>query len=268
MDENKIGKMVELTAITEGTGEPLLFLHGWAMDKTVWIHQQKYFSEKYNVIALDLRGYGCSGWQMSDDLLSAMAGDVAGFLESRQLRKTCVIGWSLGGQVALKLALDRPELLKSLVLVSTTPKFVSDEEFPCGISTASLKKLAMDIKKDFISGINEFQNQLFCRTEIKEKRFRPAFEILKQCAPPCLPAALAGLNILKTTDLRPDLNKIRLPVLVVHGKEDTICLPGAAEYMAEHIPGARLEILEKTAHLPYLTSAQQFKLLLDSFLQT
>ncbi|MCK4248444.1 MAG: alpha/beta fold hydrolase, partial [Candidatus Omnitrophica bacterium] len=189
------------------------------------------------------------------------------FLQKNQIDRANIIAWSLGAQVALRLTLDRPELVQSLVLVSTTPKFIADDNFPHGLSSAQVRKRALDIKKDLISGINDFQSRLFCRAEIKEKRFRPAFQILKQCKPPSLDAALAGLEVLKTTDLRSELKNIQIPTLIIHGKEDSICPFPAAEYMAQTIPNAHLELMENTGHVPHLTRPEKFNSILNDFLK-
>ncbi|MCK4424034.1 MAG: alpha/beta hydrolase, partial [Candidatus Omnitrophica bacterium] len=124
-----------------------------------------------------------------------------------------------------------------------------------------------DIKKDLISGISDFQSRLFCRAEIKEKRFRPAFQILKQCKPPSPDAALAGLEVLKKTDLCLQLKNVQARTLIIHGREDTICPFGAAEYMARQIPNARLEILDNTGHVPHLTRREKFNSILNDFLK-
>lgn len=258
---------IELAALTQGVGSPLVFLHGWATDKTVWLYQRKFFHRRYGVVMPDLRGYGFSVWQPAEDLLSAMVDDVAWFLESRQIGPSTIIGWSLGGQLALRIAVEKPEWVKSLVLVSTTPKFISDKEFPYGHPVAAIRKLAQDIRQHLAEGIHGFYLQLFSDTERKNKAFDLAYEILEQCVLPSEAAALAGLELLKVTDLRPDLEKVKVPTLIIHGCEDTICPPGAAEYMAKRIPEARLEWLEHAGHVPHLTHPEEFNCGLERFLK-
>lgn len=253
--------------MTQGVGQALVFLHGWATDKTVWRYQREYFHKEYNVVMLDLRGYGFSEWRPAEDLLSAMADDVAGFLESRGIGQSTIIGWSLGGQVALRLTVTRPELVKSLVLVSTTPKFVSDKEFFSGLPVVSVKRLALDVKRDTKKAISDFYRRLFSPAEAKEKNFRQAYGILKQCVLPSEAAALAGLHVLKTTDLRQDLNKVKAPTLVIHGRNDIICPVGAAEYMASMISDSQLKLLNQAGHCPHLTRTEEFNHYLENFLQ-
>ena len=85
----------------QGEGENLLFIHGWGVDKRIWVQQLKYFSQFYRVLSIDLPGHGKSGWKKV--LLEDMARDLKGITEELNLNQLTLIGSSLGGPVALKI---------------------------------------------------------------------------------------------------------------------------------------------------------------------
>ncbi len=79
--------------------------------------------------------------------------------------------------------------------------------------------------------------------------------------------ALKTLDTLASSDLRPLLSEIDVPVLLVHGGKDSITLPDASRFMSREIPGSALEIFETTGHAPFISRPDQFNMLLGSFLE-
>src|SRR3989339_1200937 len=135
----------------------------------------------------------------------------------------------MGGMLALQMAIDLPDKIKGLVLVSTTPKFVAGDDYPCGLSPVLLKKIRRDILRD---GIGVFHHLAF-----KHSNY-PGRENLS-CE-----AAMTVLDELEKIDLRARLDKIKMPTLIIHGEKDEICLPSAAEYMHNRINGSRVVLLK------------------------
>jgi esterase len=102
------------------TGSPVLILHGLLGSARNWTSIAKELAASHRVFALDLRNHGRSPWAptMSFD---EMAGDIAAFIERQDLGAVTLIGHSLGGKVAMRLALTRPELIERLVVVDVAP---------------------------------------------------------------------------------------------------------------------------------------------------
>ena len=101
-------------------GRPLVILHGLLGSARNWTALAKQLGESARVFALDLRNHGRSPWAEAMSF-NAMAGDVAAFIERHELRPATVIGHSLGGKVAMRLALSRPSLVDRLVVVDVAP---------------------------------------------------------------------------------------------------------------------------------------------------
>lgn len=113
------GRTAKLFFTEAGTGENLMFLHGWTADSNDWIWQLPYFESKYRVIAVDLRGHGRSeimpsGAYMPDDYVR----DIESLITTRYPdQKFTLVGHSMGGQIAARLAVKRPDLIKAVVSV-------------------------------------------------------------------------------------------------------------------------------------------------------
>jgi 3-oxoadipate enol-lactonase len=100
-----------------GEGFPLLLIHANPFDHRLWLYQIASFSTFFKVIAVDLRGYGHSDKPTSKTSLAMMAEDVMGVCREEQISEAILAGISVGGNVALQLGLDHPEIFKALVLV-------------------------------------------------------------------------------------------------------------------------------------------------------
>jgi pimeloyl-ACP methyl ester carboxylesterase len=98
---------------------PIILVHGWSCDRTVFARQAEFLSQSHHVVSVDLRGHGESDAPHQDYTMGAFADDVAWMCTELALLKPVVVGHSMGGNVALELAARRPELLSSIVLIDS-----------------------------------------------------------------------------------------------------------------------------------------------------
>jgi pimeloyl-ACP methyl ester carboxylesterase len=105
-------------------GEGVLFVHGLGSSGRDWEGQVPFFAERFRVVTADLRGHGRSEKPPGPYSMEMFAGDVAGLIEALGLGAVHVVGLSLGGMVAFQLAVDRPELVRSLVIINSGPEVV------------------------------------------------------------------------------------------------------------------------------------------------
>lgn len=243
-----------------GEGRPILFLHGWGMSSRVWKYQVTEFSSRYRTVTLDFRGHGGSN-PSEDYTFEALAGDVKEVIEGLSLGPVSLVGWSMGGSVALIVANKYPEIVSSLTLVSTTPKFVASEDFPHGQPEAMLRRLAKQIDRDLNKAMIEFCSLMFEEEGITE-------EVWETVATKNWPAkdTLKGyLKTLADSDLRGELAKISQPTMLIHGMIDRISFHEAAVFMADRIKRVRLETHHDEGHAPFLTRPDWFNAELETF---
>jgi pimeloyl-ACP methyl ester esterase len=258
---------VEIYYEETGQGCPLVMLHGWSMSNRVW-RFQKELADSCRLVIPDLRGHGRSSAPAAGYLLENLAGDVVALFERLELTNAVLLGWSLGSQVALAAFPKLQERLASLVLVGATPRFTATDGHPWGLPTTELRGIGLRLRRNFTGTMGEFFRGMFAAEELsREQENLIAREIVMAGHLPKPAVTQATLNILASADLRAILPEIRLPVLIIHGSADAVCPPGAARYLAERLPDARLVMLDGAGHAPFLSRPDEFNAILRKFLQ-
>lgn len=174
-------------------------------------------------------------------------------------------GWSLGGMLALQAALLAPQRLRGLILVGSTPSFTQRRDWPHAHAPALLDGFRDAIAKDpgatlqrFIALLNQGDSQArqIGRTMLRQ---------LQTVALPDTPTLLAGLDWLRDVDLRARLPSITVPTLLIHGSKDPLMPLEAAQWLADRLPNADLEIFSGAAHAPFLADPERFAALVGDF---
>ncbi|MBT0654638.1 alpha/beta fold hydrolase [Geomobilimonas luticola] len=251
-----------------GTGRPLVLVHGWAASGAFWRFQEP-LAESCRLVTVDLRGHGRSSSPASGYGLADLTDDIAALFDELDLTDAVLLGWSLGAQVALAAFPHLRQRLAGLVLIGGTPRFTLADGYDYGLPPAEPRGMGAGIRRDFQKTMGGFFRRMFAAGELsREQENRLAREIVIPGRLPEPRVALATLDILSTADLRDTLQAIDLPVLLIHGGADTICLPAASRYMANHLPHARLVEMAGAGHAPFLSRPEECNRLLAAFLET
>ncbi|MDR2219536.1 MAG: pimeloyl-ACP methyl ester esterase BioH [Methylobacillus sp.] len=247
---------------TAGQGKNIVLLHGWGMHGGVWDAVAGELAQNHCAHVIDLPGMGYSDPVAPYDL-AHLADAVAEVIPEN----STVIGWSLGGQIAIKLALNNPQHVNRLVLVDSTPCFVQSRDWQAGIAPEIFREFAAQVGDDYRETMTRFlglqtfggaSSRIVLR-DLKERFFtRPAPQ----------PAVLRdALDILLTTDLREQLPRLQQPALLIHGSRDTLVPPDASRWMATQLPHARLMIINGASHAPFLSHPAVFMQTLREFFE-
>jgi pimeloyl-[acyl-carrier protein] methyl ester esterase len=240
-----------------------VFLHGWGLHAGIWQDMAQALAAGHRVISVDLPGHGHSP-PLPDDAytLERLAAAMAAVLPPRG----CVIGWSLGGMVALYLAAHFPDRVDRLILIASTPQFVAGPDWEHGLAPEVLEGFAARLRADPAGTVQRFL-ALQVRGSEHERDTLVRLRSLLSAAPPPHPAALeGGLAILRETSLLPLLDRITQPVTVIHGRRDTLIPWTAARELQSRLPQARLHVLPGAAHAPFLSHTDEFMHLIDGAL--
>ncbi len=249
---------------TQGSGEPLLLIHGWGMHGGMWGQVAKQLSEYYTVHSVDLPGHGYSkldtrfGANKLDEIVDQLSDS---FTETLTL-----CGWSLGGQIALRWAQRNPVQIKKLVLVATTPCFVQQENWGCAMAADTLHEFAASLLQNHTLTLRRFIALQLRGSEQERELLSELRTQLFSHGEPNITALQSGLEILRNTDMRAILPSINQPVLLLAGARDTLTPLAAMEYMHQTIHSSRLEIIKGAAHAPFLSHPQIFMQHITSFL--
>ncbi len=257
---------MSLKVESHGSGAALVLLHGWGLNSLVWDSVLPELTRTFAVTRVDLPGHGGSPWPPEFHDLPALASAIAAVLPPR----CSLLGWSLGGIAALQIALTLRQRVDRLVLVSSTPRFVRDEgaaKWPHGLPLPALEHFAALLEADYESTVREFLGLQVQGDEHGRATLRELRKKLLAGGRPRIEALRAGLEILRSADLRDRLREVSVPTLVIAGENDRMTPPGAARVLASTIPDARLNIMERAGHAPFLSHPQAFCRHLTGFLE-
>ena len=173
-------------------------------------------------------------------------------------RPCILVGWSLGGMMAIQLAHHSPEKLAGIVLLSSTPCFCVKADWPQGCPDSRFHAFEQMLESNSGKLSRQFFTLMFYGDALPRSRFNAiAKQVMDRKHPPLPEALRAGLTLLNTLDLRDQLANISIPSLVMHGVHDIIVPVSAGQYLADHIPDASLDIM-KCGHAPHLTQDKIF----------
>ena len=237
----------------------VVLLHGWGFSGAVWNDLARRLEPRFRVHAPDLPGYGAAT-TCAPYTLDTIAGAVA----SAAPRRCHVVGWSLGGEVALAWARRAPLQVRRLALIGTTPCFTRRPGWSCATAPAVLEEFARNLAEDRAGALTRFVGAQ-AKGDARARRFSGAQQraIGRDAADATL---AAGLTLLSRADLRSGLRAVTQPVLVLHGARDRIIPPAAGRWLATQLPDARYSVMRSCAHAPFLSQPGRVARTLRAFL--
>lgn len=249
---------------TQGSGVSLVLLHGWGMHGGMWQPLAQRLAQAFQVHSVDLPGHGYSTSSGADETLTldSIVAELVAQFSGPQI----VCGWSLGGQVALRWAKLYPQQVQRLVLVASTPCFVEREDWPFGMAQDTLKQFAAELEQNHTATLRRFLALQLRGSEIERELLQQLRQQIFIRGAPNMAALRSGLEILRDTDLREELQGISQPTLVIAGERDQIAPLGAAVHLAQALPNARLASIEGAAHTPFLSHTEIFMKQMADFL--
>ena len=245
-----------------GEGRPLVLLHAGICDGRMWDGQFDALAAQRKVLRYDRRGFGRT--TQGTDAFSHV-GDLTGLLEHLGLGRVTLVGCSQGAKIALDLALTRPELVDSLVLVAPS---VSGYTY-----RAAPPPQYEEIERAEASGDVERVNELELQVWVDGPRRAPGevdrgvralvreMNLVALCA-------TTGEELPSGVSAAGRLGEVQAPALVLVGDLDTPRTLEAADALARGVPGARLAVIEGTAHLPNMERPEEFNRLVLEFLNS
>lgn len=231
---------------TLGRGPDLVLLHGWGLHGGVWAPLAEKLVDHFTLHLIDLPGHGHSReFAMGD--LDGIAQEVSALLPCEY----SLAGWSLGGQVAMRIALQSPP--KHLILLATTPCFVTRPDWPTAMQPEVLADFAHRLGSDYRSTLNNFLALQVLHDNAARATLRQLMQTLFLRGEPHADVLGIGLELLANTDLRSDVARIATPTLVLHGDRDALTPVGAGRWLASNIRGTQYVELSGAAHAPFLS---------------
>ena len=248
-----------------GTGPAVVFLHAGVADSRMWDAEFNALQATHRVVRLDLRGFGRS--QLVAEKFS-FHGDVAAVMESLHVDRATLVGCSFGSNVALDVALAHPERVERLVLVSPS---VGDGNDSPGIR-AFAEREEEALGRGDLDGATEENLRTWvdgphrAPGEVDADVRRLVGTMQHQAFENPTPDGVKLDRVIPPARVR--LGEIKVPTLIVAGSLDLDHVLGVARRLKAGIPGARLEMIEGTAHMPTLEEPRRWQSLLVDFLDS
>lgn len=247
---------------TGGDKPALLLVHGVLMNETTWHKQVAAFRDACRVVTIDLAGFGKSPGT-GEELFPDHVGRINEVLEYLDLAGVTYVGWSMGGAIGQVMGAIAPERLRRLVLYGTTPQLVADERFPHALPPEVVGELAGVFDNDFVAGCAGFA-ETCAPGDAETAAFLTG--VMIGTNPGVGLASLASGGAQSQVGI---LDEISVETHVIHGSEDKVCFPAAAEYLAEQIKGSKGAVrwIKEAGHAAHLTHPDAFNEVLGSCLE-
>lgn len=243
-----------------GTGPDLVLVHGWALSLEVWEPVIESLAEDFRLTLVDLPGHGGSPMQGRFTVDTTVD-----LLVSVIPQGSVLLGWSLGGMMALALAARFPARISKLVLVAGNSCFVSTADRPLGMAPEVLTQLGTDLTKNYRDTIAKFLAASTLGAKDGPALLRRLIRHLSTAPEPDINALRDGLEVLRTVDLRPQLPYVSCPTLIILGERDMLVPVAVGNEYMQALADPRLEIIPGAGHAPFLSHPEQFVQLIKDF---
>ncbi len=236
-------------------GEVVLFCHGAGGNSTSWFQQMGAFPERYRCLALDHRGFGRSRCTPEQFSIDAFADDAVAVLDAAGAGRAHVVCQSMGGWTGVRLALEHPDRLASLVLSDTIGGVALESGLASALTMAQRAEKAGAVSPALAPDFH-LRDPAMTYLYQELSAFNSDHETLNLHRRLFAPEVLIGLERVAS---------LAIPVLVVSGSNDLIWPPEVLRELSGHLPGARFVEVD-AGHSPYFENPQAFNRVLDDFL--
>jgi 3-oxoadipate enol-lactonase len=250
---------------TGGPGEPILFLHGFLFDGRQFQAQVASLRDRYRCVTLDFRGQGRSSPVRGGYQIEQHMADVLAVIRRLDIAPVHLVGLSMGGFVALRIAAREPGLLRSVTLLNTSAAAHARSKFPKQLTLAAVARAAGVSLPPVVSGIEaELYGEAFRKDPARAAVREVWRQRWAQADRSSLVRTLLGFMI--RPDIRNELGDVTVPTLVIAGGADASLPPPLSREIHSLIPGSRLVELPGVGHSAPLEDPDGVTWALEQFL--
>jgi len=239
-----------------------VLLHGFGTDSRVFASFGHKLSKDYDVLMVDIPGHGQTKEVFGDFAFSAYT--ILHALDVHLKEPYHLLGWSMGGEIALEMWKQSKKRcrdercehdhnnISSLILISSTPRFVEADDFKIGMNKAVFSKFKKGIKDDAGKTMDDFYRMIFSDNEDPSK----ILPSLKEQTP-SHKTLLDCLDSFESFDERKVLPTITVPALIIAGDKDAVIDPRASMHMSQEVKGSTIKMFKGEGHAPFITHEKE-----------
>ena len=234
---------------TKGHGnQDIVLLHGWGVNSAIWDAFTNVLEDRFRVTLIDLPGFGRSLHSPADYSMDNIVSIIAPEIP----KKSIMVGWSLGGMIATKLALHDTQLVKGLVTIASNPCFIAQDNWP-GMAADQFSVFAKHLGEDYAATLKRFLALQFYGVESGKAHLRQVQSLLMHAPEPTVNVLEASLSLLKRTDLRLELLNITVPMLALFGKMDAMVPKQVSESVLSYNPMITTRVIDQAGHAAFIS---------------
>jgi non-heme chloroperoxidase len=250
---------VRLHITDGGEGRPIVLIHGWPLSDEMYEYQYNdLINNKFRVIGITLRGFGKSDKPFGNYNYDVHVEDIKNILCKLDVKDAVLVGFSMGGAISIRyVSMDEGSHVSKLVLCgAAAPVWTQRPDFPYNLPKNAVDDLIALNYKDRPKLLSNFA-KIFSATETSLNEGMVGWlngiglSASSHATAQCLVA-------LRDTDLRPDMKKIKIPTLILHGEKDKICSFDLAGQMKLGIQNSQLVVFENSGHSMFLEETDKF----------
>ncbi len=252
---------IDLAYADEGQGHPIVFLHAFPLNRTMWAPQVEALKDQFRIITIDLRGHGESDAPLWRYTLAQFADDIKSLLDHLSIAKATFVGLSMGGYTFFALNKKYPNLIHSAILADTRAEADSDKAKAARYSMAQIA-----YKRGPTSIADLMLPKLLAPGSLENRQ-----DLVEQLRRMITSNQVSGIvGDLMAMEARPDstplLKAFNFPTLVLVGEDDQASPPEEVKRMAQHIPGSQFALIPQAGHMSNLENPEAFNRALTQFL--
>jgi non-heme chloroperoxidase len=238
-----------------GSGPPVMLIHGWTMSGRFFRRQLEGLSGRFRVVVPDLRGHGTSEKVLRGHTVPQYAADLHAILAELGVERPVLAGWSMGAMVAYDyLRAYGAGAVAGLVIVDQPPSDYAWDGYEFGVFTLdALRETSEQLQLDQAAVVADFAGLMLHKPDDATLQWMTA-EIMQ--VPPVIGSTILLDQTLR--DYRDFLPQVDVPSLVLFGEDDKLTSPRAGTYIADRIPGARLQTFAESSHCPFWEESAAF----------
>jgi sigma-B regulation protein RsbQ len=237
--------------------QPMMFAHGFGCDQNMWRFIYPAFEEQYKIVLFDYVGSGKSDLnaynpeRYSD--LNGYAQDVVDIIHELNLTDVILVGHSVSSMIGMLAAIKEPDLFNKIIFVGPSPRYINDTGYMGGFERKDIEELLETMDKNYIGWAN------FLGPAIMKNPERPELseELTESfCSTdPIIARRFAEVTFF--SDNRNDIQKLKVPSLIMQCTDDLIAPMEVGEYLHKNMANSSLSILKATGHCPHMSAPEE-----------
>lgn len=248
--------------------ETLVFAHGFGGNQEVWRFIIPTFQEKYRIILFDLPGSLKSNrLEFNIDSHHKLRDFISSFIdifEELNLKEITLVAHSVSCMISTLVAIKRPELIKKIVFISASPRYLDDKDYIGGLTKSEAGEMLLEMNDNYLDWVTT-NAEIILGDSTKKNLLNEFIQSLLNLPPD---NALSLFSIIIFYDCREEMSKLPIPVLIIQPEDDHFVPVQVGHYLSKVIKNSQFRLIPTKGHLPHFTEPELITSLISNYLNS